>query len=166
MSRKFIATILAAAVAVTGVAATPARADAKDVARALAAIATVAIIAKALDNSRDDRRVHDRHPDTKPPHVTHRPTPQPHVAHRPSTVHPRPLPDRVSSRMLPQQCLFTVNARHGAQRVFSKPCLTHTYRHAHSLPRACETQLRGKGPGREVYTAACLRDYGYTLARR
>lgn len=163
MSRKFIATILAAAVAITGIAATPARADAADVARALAAIATVAIIAKTLDNSRDRKRVDDRHLSSHPPRIEHLPAPHPQ---RPATLHPRPLPDRVTSRALPSECLFSVHTRHGNKRVFGKQCLNQTYRQARSLPRDCEVQLRGQGRPRDVYTASCLRDYGYTLARR
>lgn len=172
MSRKFIATVLAAAIAVTGLAVTPAKADNRDVARALAAIATIAIIAKTLDDS-NSRKRDAYHPHATPPHAGNRPHPQPHAGHRPhpqphrpATLQPRPLPDRLSNRALPRDCLFSVNTRRGEERVFGKRCLTQTYRSASHLPRACEMQLRDKGRTRDVYTASCLRDYGYTLARR
>lgn len=163
MSRKFIATILAAAIAVTGLTAAPARADSKDVARALAAIATIAIIAKTLDDSNRKRDTQHGYAPYRPAPQVHRPAP--HVQ-RPATVHPRPLPNRVSRMALPAQCLFSVNTRHGEKRVFGKRCLNETFQNARKLPQACETQLRGKGPSRTVYTASCLRDYGYTIARR
>lgn len=168
MSRKFISLVLAAAVAVTGLAAAPARADEKDFARALAGIAALAIIAKALDEKSDrDRARRDdayRQRETIPRDN--------HVGrgygygHRDDRLHPRPLPDRVSRKTLPGQCLFSVNTRKGERYVFGKRCLNHSYAHAHQLPRSCETRLRGEGKGRDVYSAGCLREHGYTLARR
>ncbi|QIE46357.1 hypothetical protein G5B38_12940 [Pseudohalocynthiibacter aestuariivivens] len=57
MSGKFISLILAASLAVTGMTAAPARADDKDIARALAAIAGIAIIGAAIhDNNKSKRR--------------------------------------------------------------------------------------------------------------
>ncbi len=57
MSGKFISLILAASLAVAGMTATPAAASDRDMARALAAIAGIAIIGVAIsDNNKSKRR--------------------------------------------------------------------------------------------------------------
>ena len=56
MSGKFISFIVAASIAVTGMTAAPAQASERDLARALAAIAGVAIIGAAVKNNRDENR--------------------------------------------------------------------------------------------------------------
>ena len=56
MSGKFISFIVAASVAVTGMTAAPAQASERDLARALAAIAGVAIVGAAIHDSRKDQR--------------------------------------------------------------------------------------------------------------
>ncbi|WP_138935671.1 hypothetical protein [Roseovarius arcticus] len=56
MSGKFISFIVAASIAVTGMTAAPAQASDRDLARALAAIAGVAIIGAAVHDSRKDKR--------------------------------------------------------------------------------------------------------------
>jgi len=60
MSGKFIALIVAASIAVTGFTAAPAKAGDRDVARALAAIAGIAIIGVAINehNKSQNRRSH------------------------------------------------------------------------------------------------------------
>ena len=58
MSGKFISLIMAASLAVTGMTAAPAQASDKDVARALAAIAGIAIIGAAIH---DNNKKHKRH---------------------------------------------------------------------------------------------------------
>jgi hypothetical protein len=56
MSGKFISFIIAASIAVTGMTAAPAQASDRDLARALAAIAGVAIIGVAINEGRKDKR--------------------------------------------------------------------------------------------------------------
>ncbi len=56
MSGKFISIIIAASIAVTGITASPAQADERDLARALAAIVGVAVIGAAVQDSRNDKR--------------------------------------------------------------------------------------------------------------
>ncbi|RKF13887.1 hypothetical protein D6850_11890 [Roseovarius spongiae] len=59
MSRSFIALIMAASLAVTGLTAAPAQAGDKDIARALAAIAGIAIIGAAINDRNKSKRRHD-----------------------------------------------------------------------------------------------------------
>lgn len=61
MARKFISLIIAASIAVTGLTAAPAQASDRDLARALAAIAGVAIIGAAIhENKKSKRRAAQR----------------------------------------------------------------------------------------------------------
>jgi hypothetical protein len=152
MHRKFIALIIAAATAIAGFAASaaPARADAEDVAKALAGIAALVIIGKAIED-RNDRR--DRG------HVTqnyHRPLPQ---------VTPRPLPPQVQRKFLPASCLRSVQTRRGEQSFFGARCLQQNYRHANRLPQACSVQVPTQRGWRYGYDPRCLRQSGYRIAR-
>ena len=62
MARKFMSLIIAASIAVTGLSAAPAQASDRDLARALAAIAGVAIIGAVIhDNNKSKRRVIQHH---------------------------------------------------------------------------------------------------------
>ncbi|MFD0859617.1 cation:proton antiporter [Roseovarius aquimarinus] len=61
MSRKFITLVIAASIAVTGFTAAPARASDRDLARALATIAGIAIVGVAINEARKtDRRAAPR----------------------------------------------------------------------------------------------------------
>ena len=155
MHRKFIATIAAAALAVTGFSA-PARADANDAAKIIAGIAALALIAKAIDD-RNDRKA------ARQQHYTHRPQPQHH--HQPG-LKPRPLPHQAARPGLPDHCLFTANTAHGPARVFGARCLQRNYVQANTLPQACAQQAWTDRGQRWVYNAACLRNQGYRLASR
>ncbi|MFD1509257.1 hypothetical protein [Lacimonas salitolerans] len=160
MSRKFIATILAGALAVTAFAAAPARADSKDVAKALAGIAALAIIAKAIDDRRDDKR--------KQTHV-HTPTRNYGNQHRyPAVrghVQPRPLPGRVSRKLLPGACMVDISGRNRKVRAFGSRCLANNRVNVNALPNNCRIQVRGNRQSHVLYEANCLRNHGYSLAR-
>lgn len=186
MSRKFITTLLAAAVAVTGFTAAPARADNEDLGAVLAGIATLAIIAKVIDKKHDNaaraRETQTRHPRvyTNPnrhPHVHTNPHRHPRVTQRIDThrvdrnprhrVAPRPLPDRVARKALPGACFYKARTRNGKMGLFDKRCLNKNYHRAHRLPQSCTANLRGKQQRiNPAFSARCLRDHGYTLARR
>ncbi|MBW4706590.1 hypothetical protein KX928_02210 [Roseobacter sp. YSTF-M11] len=161
MHRKFIATIVAAALAVTAIGSAPARAD-EDLLRALAAIAGIAIVGKVI---------HDRNERKKEQQAvtrnTHRaPVYQNH--NRSYDLKPRPLPHRANRRLLPGECLRSSDTRDGRVRYFGRSCLEDRYKHVEKLPKACK--LRVKVPGyayrRTGYDAYCLRQNGYQLARR
>lgn len=149
MHRYFIAAVIAMTVAITGFAAAPARADTDDLAKALAGIAALAIIGKAI-NDRNDRD-----------HVTH----NQHI-YRPHTLHPKPLPQRVHRYALPERCIRQLETHRGQTRkVFGARCLERHYRHANRLPRNCARQIETHRGWRWVYGARCLRENGYRVAR-
>lgn len=147
MSLKFIGLIAAVSIAVTSIGASPARADEEDVARALAAILGVAVIAKVIKDRKDDREVSRR---------------------RPGVVEPRPLPrrvDRGKRKLLPQRCFRNFDSRRGVYRGFGERCLHRHFRYANRLPESCLIRVRGNRGPRFAYEARCMRNHGYRLAR-
>lgn len=159
--RQFIATIAAVAIAITGFSAVPARAGNDDLGKALAALAGLAVLGVVIKNARDDdkRQSHPPRNDV--------------YGHGYGSgrddfdgVRPRPLPHRANQKLLPQQCLRSVNSWEGRQRVFGQRCLERNYNFTQRLPRECLRRFqtdRGRGIG---YEARCLSHYGYELARR
>lgn len=83
MSGKFITLIIAASIAVTGMTANPARAGDRDVARALAAIAGIAIIGAAIHDHNKNKRRHDGYVSSRGHgHKAHNPYRHQRKAHR------------------------------------------------------------------------------------
>ncbi|MGJ8626952.1 MAG: hypothetical protein ACSHXB_08335 [Sulfitobacter sp.] len=158
MYRRFIATIAAASIAITALGAAPARADDKDVARALAAILGIAVVGKII---------HDKKKDRERAATRNHPAPvyqAPRV--RPRHVEPRPLPRHVrNKKLLPSQCFRSYDTRRGTVRMFGNRCLQNNFRHANRLPQHCKMRVRTHNGKRTGYQARCLRDAGYRLAR-
>jgi len=116
MHRKFIALILATAMAITGLSAAPARADG-DTARIFAGLALLAIIGAAIQDNANKRHNVTRQYYTQPT---------------------RQLPPRVSRFDLPGRCLGAYNVNGGIRRLYGAKCLRNNYRHYTSLPFACK----------------------------
>ena len=172
MTRKFISTLCAAAVAVTSLSAAPAHAeDNNDLARALAAVLGVAIIGKIIheSNKDDDHRVTRRHD----PQPQYRVPPPRKVDRAPHRVQPRDLPRRVKRdthrradrKLLPGQCLRSFDTRRGTVVMFGKRCLENNYRFASRLPQFCAQRVKTRNGKRRGYDARCLRQDGYRLSR-
>jgi len=173
MSRKFIATIAAASIAVTSLGAVPVQAQERNrsAEQAIAAILGFAIVGKIIH---DQNKRNDRAKRQQGQHV--KPAPQPR---RIEQVQPRPLPRRVerqhsttqkrnrrvNKRLLPRQCFRSFQTNRGTYRGFGNRCLQNNFRHAHLLPQYCKTRIRTDRGPRRVYEARCLRDAGYRLAR-
>lgn len=123
-------------------AAMPARADNDDLAKALAAIAALAIIAKTIDDN--DRGY-------RPPPVYH-PHPRPH-----------PVPEPVR-RVLPTACAIELNDRGDRDVWYLRPCLRdHGIRV--DLPRRCEAEVRIRGRKVGALRQDCLIDAGFRPER-
>ncbi len=180
MYRRFIAAVTAVSIAITALGVVPARADERDVARALAVILGAAVVGKIIhDNNKNKARAVTRQqpaPVYQAPH--HRPAPVYQAPHHRSApvyqaprqrshqVHPRPLPQHVrNSKLLPSQCFRSFDTRHGTVQMFGNRCLQNNFRHANSLPQHCRVQVRTYQGDRSGYDARCLRDQGYKLAR-
>lgn len=158
MYRRFIATIIAASIAITAFGAVPARADDRDVARALAAILGLAVVGKIIhDNKKDKERAVARQraaPVYQPPRVRQR------------YIEPRPLPRHVrNNKLLPKQCFRSYDTRRGTVHMFGRKCLNNNFRHVNSLPQHCKVRVNTFNGNRTGYQARCLRDAGYRLAR-
>lgn len=160
MYRKFIATVSAAAIALTAMGAAPAYADDRDAARALAAILGIAVVGALIhdNNKKKKRKVHRQAPVYNQPLYN-----QP--AYKQQRIKPRPLPQRANRKLLPQRCFRSVDTRQGTYRMFGQRCLNKHYRHVNSLPQRCQYTFRTYDGKRRGYEARCLRDAGYRLAR-
>lgn len=179
MYRKFIATVTAASIALTALGALPARAGEHDAARAIAAILGIAVVGKIIHdrNNRRKEAAHDspdkvyRTPEYKQPvhkKPVHRQPEYKKPAYQPprySQPKPRPLPDRVNRKLLPQQCLRSFETHRGKVRMFGNRCLKRNYKFANRLPHQCQYIFNTPRGDRRGYEARCLRDRGFRLAR-
>lgn len=153
MRRKIIATTLAAALALTGAAATPAQAaDDEDIARAIAGIAALFIIGRAISESRERDRDRD-------------PAPQVRRDRASDWTRDR-LREHGFHRLLPRECFAVQETRRGPQPYFGKRCLQRHYRWADRLPARCEIRIEGYRHDRVGYSPRCLRHAGYRMDRR
>ena len=159
--RTFISIILAAALAVTGMTTTPARAGNDDVAKWIAGALALGLIGAAIaDDRRKDRVVTREQHHDHPGHFKHQHKHKrhDHGAHRQY---------RYQKHALPAQCRRAVATRRGEVRGFGRRCLLNNYRHFNALPHNCAVQARDfGGRKRVIYQGRCLRQYGYQVADR
>lgn len=143
--RQFIGTIAAAAIAITGFTAAPARAGEDEVGAALAALLGLAIVGAVIHEKKKDKKRHTVH---TPVHPT-----------------PKPLPKRVNRKLLPAHCLRSFHTDHGKRRLFGQRCLNKHYRYVDSLPYRCHREVFTDRGWRQGYGARCLNRHGFQLAR-
>lgn len=127
--------LLSTALALSPMAATPARAN-DDLGKILAGVALLAIIGSAVSNSQAS---------SPPPAPAH--PPRGHAAKRP----------------LPQECRHDVRDRGRTITVYGKQCLQRNVRGRVRLPDICEREMSVFGRDRDVYTAHCLRRHGWPV---
>lgn len=185
MYRTFISTVLATAVAITGLTAAPARANNEDVLKVLGGIAAIAIIGAAISEAKDrddkvtrgynynyGKRHSNRHRGHRHGngHYKHK-----HHGHNGYHDHnhnvrkndlTRPLPSRVQRKLLPASCRVQARNRNGNFLAYSNWCLQRKFRHASNLPGRCATNARilHNNKRNVVYGNRCLNRYGYTAA--
>ena len=156
MHRKFIALIVSAAVAVTGISlvAAPARAD--ETARVLAGIAALALLGAALQSSRAKATVEmtTTTPGWKPPSPGHGPS------------HMRP-PRQAARFVLPQYCLLPTPRYQGGSALMGERCLYRHYgpKRTAQLPAQCRATFWNGRKWRSGYDPTCLRGKGYVIRR-
>ncbi len=158
--RTFISIILAAAIAVTGMSAAPARAD-NDAAKVIAGVAALAIIGAAIAEERKDRRrkAAARNQVYKNDHnynYGHRGNRRYDDGHRYSSK-------RFDGRKsLPVGCRRDGFTRQGEVYGYGRRCLLNNYSQFNALPHDCAVRARGHNGGqRVIYSGRCLRNYGY-----
>ncbi|WP_434616124.1 hypothetical protein [Tabrizicola sp. M-4] len=141
IGRRLVATVAAAANALGLLAgsAIPARADNGDLAKALAAIAIVGIIANQASKNRRQQQQH------------YQPQPQPQPHHQPARA-PR----------VPSVCAIEISGNSGTATVYGESCLRDEgfdYR----LPQYCARSARIYGQNDRIYSDQCLRDAGFRV---
>lgn len=143
MHRKFIALIVSAAIAVTGISlvAKPARAD--ETTRILAGIAALALIGAAIRSSREA---------SVQVTTTTRPTWRP----------PKP---KVSRFVVPQYCLLPTPRYRGNDTLVGENCLRRYYGSTAQLPGQCRATFWNGRKWRTGYDPTCLRGKGYVIRR-
>ncbi len=147
MTRKFIATILAAAVAVTTMGST-AQAHHKndDLIKFLGAATTLIIIGNALKNSNHNYGYSYQYhsPNKGKVYYNHKPKGKP---------------------ALPGGCIRTAKNKKGqTYRVFSRHCLKNHYKAVHKLPNSCAIKYRNlKGKVRGGFGINCLKNKGFKI---
>lgn len=183
MHRIFIAGIISVSIAITALSANSAEASDRGTTNFLAGLAGLAIFGAIIHESQKKKKkaktysAHDEyvfqpkhqkgHIKRVPDHRTKdnfagRPRYKGHGRHQPKA---KPLPHRVSRKLLPGNCLRSINTRHGQKRIFGNRCLNNNFRHVNKLPAACYTEFRSKGRQHHGYGARCLRSKGYSIAR-
>lgn len=174
MYRKFIATVAAASIALTILGALPAAAGDRRTVNTIAAIVGLAVVGKII-HDRNDKKKQASHHQSKPEYraptydrpIRQKPT-YGAPAYQPPRYgqpKPRPLPDRVSRKLLPQECLRRVKTHRGHVRMFASRCLQRNYSYTHRLPRQCNYTFNTRRGDRRGYEARCLREHGFRLAR-
>lgn len=173
MHRKFIAVIIASAIAVTGLSAAPARAD--ETTRLVAGLAALAILGVAAKNHQDRKRDRERAQVTRD-HRSDIPVYRDNRNHRGKPDQPRgeiplhpewkpqPLPRDLQRYVLPRQCLRELNSYGDRKLVVGAHCMQRNYDYMAQLPRNCWVDAqthRGRGQG---YSYECLRNRGYRLS--
>jgi len=145
-ARSALAATLAAALALTPITATPARAGDQNDVGAIAAFSLLALITAGLVATSVARRDEPRH------------------AGRPYSPNPGPRVD--PRKALPAQCEFTVRRGHDRGTYYGSRCLKRAFSYWANLPARCEERIDVLGgPDKRVYDAQCLTSYGYTKAR-
>ncbi|MDC0659140.1 hypothetical protein N6L27_14135 [Leisingera sp. SS27] len=161
--RKFIALIVAAAIAITGFSAAPARAD-NDVAKILGGLALLGILGAAIKHSRDK----DDHAVTRtynPPqnhsHNRHR-----HQGRNRHGGHVKPLPQSVRRYDLPAHCVRYFPRYSSNYPLAAKGCLDRNYGYTHKLPQVCKVTFWNGKHNRTGYKPGCLKKHGYRMVHR
>ncbi|PTX57757.1 hypothetical protein C8N43_2428 [Litoreibacter ponti] len=136
MTRQFFAALLSLSIALTAVTTAPARAD-DDIAKVLAGLVALGIIAKVINDKDKDKRVTRSHPQT---HVY-----KPHKPRR--------------AKVAPQRCLREQWTHRGVRNVYGARCMK---RHAqHALPQNCKREVETRNGLRRFYAPNCLRRNGW-----
>ena len=137
MPNRFIATILAATLALTAFAAVPARAaDNGEIARLIFGAGALFMLGHALTKNNKNGHVIRRYEDP-----VYQDYPRRHV--------------------VPSACMRVNKSGHGPRRYFGRHCLNKNMRHAGRLPNGCLSNIWTNRGQRTVYSARCLRNNGW-----
>jgi len=165
MTRRFIATVVSAAIAVAVIGNAPARAD-EALARTLAAIVGIAVVGAVIQNQLEDDKKEKR---AKRVSKNRSGVIYSNARHKDNVIKrapPRRQTHRVNRFLLPGDCLRSFSSPNGRYRVFGRTCLERNFGFTRQLPKACKVKFRANNKNRVGYGARCLGRAGYQLARR
>lgn len=78
----------------------------------------------------------------------------------------KPCRNCYTPQPLPGVCAVEISAQgHGRQVYYGKDCLAQRGVNTARLPRQCEATVRSHRQTRQVYSASCLRSYGYPVVQ-
>jgi len=140
--RRLVALVAAAATALGLLAGTaiPARADNDDLAKALAALAIVGIIAHQANKNRN-----------RPP------------VYQPYDPYPQPQPQPSRAPRVPAACAIEITGNTGTATVYGERCLR-SEGFDWRLPQHCARSARIYGQNDRIYSDQCLRDAGFRVS--
>ena len=143
MSKKFLAMVVSASLAISTVSTTPVRAaDAGD--KFLTGLAALLIIGAVANGAKKNREHHNA---TRNTHV-------------PKVANPKPR-RHVHAKTAPQRCLRNQWTHRGNRQVYGARCMN---RHANAqLPLRCLRQADVREGPRRFYTKRCLRKNGWRI---
>ncbi len=155
MTKKLMATVLAASIALTSFTAAPAMAKPSDGVRVLQGLAALYIISRVIKDSKDHRR-----PEATPRGYDRDST---ETSQRRHNQWGQPTRPRRHTIKLPNQCMKTFYTRRGETRAYGAHCVS---KHAPrlSLPQQCKRRISTDRGRRNVYGPNCLRQHGYNVA--
>ncbi len=159
-----LATALSLALAPVPAAAEP---DGEDIARVLAGLAILGIIAKAASDNDDDRRRTRARSATRYGSIDDyrdRRVIEGEIINR--DYRKTPKGKGYKKAKLPDRCLRIIDTARGDRLVYGARCLNRNYRHASKLPQRCERLVRTNRGVRTVYATRCLARDGWRVARR
>jgi hypothetical protein len=163
MLRTAIAFATASSIGLGGVATeeTLVKGKDKELGKVLAGVATLFVIAKALEAAKDAR-------ETEAPEVTRDPAPNLYgdEYRAPRTIEPTAEDIAALSRTVPATCVFDVTGAFGAELVAGRDCLSANSYDPTSLPAFCEKSIETRLGPREVFDVECLSRWGYAVEAR
>lgn len=143
-----------------------ARPDGEDIAKTLAGLAVLGIIATAVDKRKDrrreavtsdDRTHYGSFDDRRGTRIIDG------TISRPGDRGPK-AGRGYKQTQLPDRCLREVDTARGDRLVYGARCLNRNYKHASKLPERCERYVRTDRGLRTVYGARCLARDGWRVA--
>lgn len=160
MTRKFIATIVAASIAVTAIAAPARAASNDDLFKFIAGATALVIIGKAIDDNNKSRRAPVTHQYHKPQNQ-HKP---------PRHIGNRGRDDRYDDRQrharvatMPEACRVQMHGPRGRIDGYGYQCVQRNARFANSIPSACLVSAQTNRGPRHVYSRQCVARNGYRV---
>lgn len=154
MTRKLIATILAAAISITSVNVTTASAGNRDAVKIIVGATALAIIGSALAAEQRNKKATVTRNTHTPRYNPPAPRPQPQ--YRP--YNPRPNVKKQRRVSVPRNCLMSVRGQRGWTEGYAVRCAQRNTRA--TLPSDCVRRNFAQGP-RLFYAPQCLRRNGF-----